>query len=184
MKIAAKIITPILTIALTLAAAKTASLTLLTASPANAKDRETAPAAYVNSDEKAYVAMQKLPADQPLHMLNMIRFKDKAVYKEGSEFAAKGWTGEQAYAEYGRHSSPIAARTGGKVVYFGMPQLTLIGPEHEKWDAIFIISYPNLASFLALVGDPEYKKHAFHRSAAVADSRLVRMAAAPAPAPK
>lgn len=159
----------------------TVSMAAAIALPVNAKDKDTAPATYVNSDAKAYAAMQNLPADQPLHMLNMIRFKDKASYEEGSAFAAKGWTGEQAYAEYSRHSGPIANRTGGKAAYFGIPQLTLIGPEHEKWDVIFIVSYPNLASFLALVGDPEYKKHAFHRSAAVADSRLVRMAPAPAP---
>ncbi|WP_108810387.1 DUF1330 domain-containing protein [Sphingorhabdus sp. Alg231-15] len=159
----------------------TLTMASLLALPVGAKDNETAPATYVNSDAKAYAAMQKLPADEPLHMLNMIRFKDKASYEDGSAFAVKGWTGQQAYAEYSRHSGPIANRAGGKVVYFGMPQLTLIGPEHEKWDAVFIVSYPNLASFLALVGDPEYKKHAFHRSAAVADSRLVRMASAPVP---
>lgn len=158
-----------------------ASLALFTTTAAAAENDHSTPAVYVNSDAKAYAAMQKLPTDQPLHMLNMIRFKKKASYEKASEFAAKGWTGEQAYAEYSRHSSPIANRTGGKVVYFGKPQLTLIGAEHEKWDAIFIVSYPNLASFLALVGDPEYKKHAFHRSAAVADSRLVRIAPAPAP---
>jgi len=176
---------------LTTATIVTASLALLAAVPAAANHHETtpakehvsAPATYINSDPKAYAAMQKLPTDEPLHMLNMIRFKDKADYKEGSEFAAKGWTGAQAYAEYNRRSSPIANRTGGKPLYFGMPQLTLIGAEHEKWDVIFIISYPNLASFLALVSDPEYKKHAFHRSAAVADSRLVRMAPAPVPVP-
>lgn len=159
----------------------TVSLAVSSAASAAAERDQSAPATYVNSDAKAYAEMQKLPVDQPLHMLNMIRFKDKASYEKGSEFAVKGWTGEQAYAEYSRHSSPIAARAGGKVAYFGMPQLTLIGAEHEKWDAIFIVSYPNLASFLALVGDPEYKKHAFHRSAAVADSRLVRMAPAPVP---
>ncbi len=170
MKITTKFAVPFIAVALASSAAVSA-----------AEDHQTMPSTYVNSDAKAYAAMQKLPADQPLHMLNMIRFKDKASYEKGSEFAAKGWTGEQAYTEYSRHSGPIATRTGGKVVYFGMPQLTLIGPEHEKWDAIFVVSYPNLASFLALVGDPEYKKHAFHRSAAVADSRLVRMAPAPVP---
>lgn len=149
--------------------------------PQSAKGHHASPATYVNSDPKAYAAMQKLPKDQPLHMLNMIRFADKATYEAGSEFAARGWTGAQAYAEYSRHSGPIANKVGGTVVYLGMPQLTLIGPEHEKWDAIFIVSYPNLASFLALVGDREYKKHAFHRSAAVADSRLVRMAPTAAP---
>ena len=138
------------------------------------------PKTYVNSDKKAYTAMQDLPKDEPLDMLNMIRYKDKADYEEGSEFAEKGWSGAQAYAEYSRYASPIANRVGGKVVYLGAPQLTVIGPEHEQWDAIFIVSYPNLNAFLALIGDPEYQQHAFHRSAGVADSRLVRMAPSPA----
>lgn len=145
------------------------------AEPSAVDPATEAPPAYINSTPEAYAQMQSLPMDEPLQMLNMIRFKEKAEYAEGSEFAAKDWTGEQAYAEYSRRSSPIANRIGGKPIYLGIPQLTLIGPQHEKWDAAFIIEYPDLATFLALVNDPEYKKHAFHRSAAVADSRLIRM---------
>lgn len=130
---------------------------------------------YINSTKQAYQAMQKLPADQPLHMLNMIKFAEIATYEPGSQHAAKNWTGRQAYREYGKYSTPILLAAGGKVIYSGEPQLTLIGPEHERWDAIFIISYPNAAAFLKFVNDPAYKKHAFHRSAAVADSRLIRL---------
>ncbi len=144
-------------------------------------DREGEPVAFINSTPEAYAAMQELPADEPLFMLNLIRFKDEAEYGERSEFAGRGWTGEQAYSEYSRISGPIAQRVGGRVAFAGLPQLTVIGPEHEKWDVAFIVSYPDLASFLALVTDPEYKEHAFHRSAAVADSRLVRMASLTAP---
>lgn len=138
-------------------------------------EKMAAPNTYITSDKKAYDAMLELPVDEPLDMLNMIRYKDKAVYEEGSEFAKKGWTGEQAYAEYRRHSSPVASRVGSSVAYVGVPQITVIGPEHEKWDSVFIIRYPNLKSFQALLSDPEYQKHAFHRSAAVADSRLIRL---------
>ncbi len=135
---------------------------------------------YVNSDKRAYAAMQALPVNEPIYMLNMIRYNAKAKYQAGSKFAEKGWTGAQAYMEYIRHSAPIAERTGSTATFVGEPQLTLIGPEHERWDSIFIASYPNLSSFLDLVGNADYQKHAFHRSAAVADSRLVRMALAPA----
>ncbi len=142
---------------------------------------ENETARYVNSTPEAYAAMQELPVDEPIFMLNLIRFKDEADYGERNEFASKGWTGEQAYAEYTRVSSPIAQRVGGRVTFAGLPQLTLIGPRDEQWDVAFIVSYPDLASFLALVTDPEYAEHAFHRKAAVADSRLVRMAAFPMP---
>ena len=134
---------------------------------------------YVNSTPEAYAAMQALPMDQPLQMLNLIRFNDEAAYAEGSEFATKGWSGEQAYAEYSRLSTPFATGVGGKPIYIGVPQLMLIGPQHETWDAAFIIEYPNFAAFLSFVNNPEYQKHAFHRSAAVAHSRLIRLALPP-----
>ncbi|MEM7457830.1 MAG: DUF1330 domain-containing protein [Pseudomonadota bacterium] len=149
------------------------------ADPGDASTISEAPPTYVNSTPEAYAAMQALPMDQPLQMLNLIRFNDDAAYAEGSEFASKGWSGEQAYAEYSRLSAPFATGVGGKPIYIGVPQLMLIGPQHETWDAAFIIEYPSFAAFLSFVNDPEYQKNAFHRSAAVADSRLIRLAPPP-----
>ncbi|MFK8047824.1 MAG: DUF1330 domain-containing protein [Halioglobus sp.] len=148
--------------------------------PATAEHHEAASASesmtYIDASTSALEAMLKLPMDEPIHRLNMIRFKEKAEYEKGSEFAAKGWTGAQAYAEYRRHAGPIAGRLGSKSLYGGMSQLTVIGPEGQQWDSIFILSYPNVLALKGLSEDPEYRKHAFHRTAGVADSRLIRMA--------
>ena len=80
----------------------------ITAIAATTTHADDAKKTYVNSDPAAYQAMQALPGDETFHMLNMIRFRDKAEYPEDSEFAEKGWTGEEAYAEYTRRSSPSA----------------------------------------------------------------------------
>lgn len=165
-----------------------ASLSLIAATPAAAKDHKTASVTeqnipskgYVDANPNAVVEMLKLPMDEEIHLLNMMRFKDKAEYPEGSEFAKKGWTGAQAIAEFRRNAGSIVERVGGHTHYTGMPQLTLIGPEGEQWDSIFIISYPNVAAFQALLADPEYQKHFLHRKAGTADSRLIRMVPAPA----
>jgi len=130
---------------------------------------------HISPNESALKAMQTLPIDEPIYMLNMIRLKDKADYEQDSEFASKGWTGAQAYAKYRHHAGAIVARLGGKSIYEGAAQLTLIGPKQEQWDSIFIIYYPNVAALQSLIQDPEYQKHAFHRRAGVADSRLIRM---------
>lgn len=130
---------------------------------------------HVDPSEAALNAMFSLPKDEPIHMLNMIRLRDKAVYPAGSEFAGMGWTGAQAYAEYRRHAGPAVARVGGKSIYAGKPQLTLIGPEDEQWDSIFIIYYSDVGGLLALNQDPEFQKNALHRKAGVADSRLIRL---------
>lgn len=147
----------------------------------SAESTELQKTTYINSTPEAYATMQSLPTDEPLHMLNMIQFKDTAIYDVDSEFSAKNWTGKQAYAEYSRLVTPIASRVGAQPIYIGEPQLTLIGPKHEKWDAVFILQYSDVASFLALVSDPEYKKHAFHRSAAIENSRLVRLTSSSKP---
>ncbi|WP_337658499.1 DUF1330 domain-containing protein [Sphingorhabdus sp. Alg231-15] len=158
------------------------SLVLSTAAPAAAEHHQAAANhGHIDANPKALGEMFKLPMDEEIHMLNMIKLKDKAEYPDGSEFAKKGWTGAQAYAEYRRHAGPIVARLGGSTHYTGVPQLTLIGPEDEQWDSIFIIYYPDVTILQALFEDPEYQKHAFHRKAGVADSRLIRMAPAPAP---
>ena len=134
---------------------------------------------HIDPTRESFEIFKALPRDEPLEMLNLIRFNDEAAYAEGSEFATKGWSGEQAYAEYSRLSTPFATGVGGKPIYIGVPQLMLIGPPHETWDAAFIIEYPDFAAFLSFVNNPEYQKHAFHRSAAVADSRLIRLALPP-----
>jgi hypothetical protein len=50
------------------------------------------------------------------------------------------------------------------------------GPEGEHWDLAFIAEYPGAGAFLAMVTDPDYREHVKHRTAGVADSRLIRMA--------
>ncbi|GAB5454194.1 MAG: DUF1330 domain-containing protein [Henriciella sp.] len=151
-----------------------AYVTLVEAAPAKAEDITAK--TYVHPTQKALDAMAELPMDEPIHMLNLIRLKDNADYEEGSEFAAKNWTGAEAFAKYRSHIGPIVKRLGGGSIYDGQSQLTLIGPELENWDSVFIIYYPNTAAMIAMNQDPEYQKHAFHRMAAVADSRLIRIA--------
>ena len=52
----------------------------------------------------------------------------------------------------------------------------LIGPETENWDECFIAQYPSVAAFVEMVRDPVYREAVKHRQAAVADSRLVKLA--------
>lgn len=125
---------------------------------------------FIDPSREQFGAMMKLPDDGPIHMLNLIRLREKAVYEDGREA-----TGAEAYAAYGKESGPIFSRVGGKIAHSWDPKLTLIGPETEKWDIAFIAEYPNAAAFGEMVKDPSYQAIVFHRQAAVADSRLVRL---------
>jgi uncharacterized protein (DUF1330 family) len=131
---------------------------------------------YVDPRRVDFDAFKALPRDQPIHMLNLLRFRDRADYPEGHEHADTGWSGRRAYREYGRTSSPAFSRVGGSIVWRGSFACALIGPDGERWDDGFVAAYPSAAAFLAMIADPEYQRAVVNRTAALADSRLLRFA--------
>lgn len=110
----------------------------------------------------------------PIHMLNLVRLRERADYGDG-----RAATGAQAYAEYGRLSAPVLERVGGRVVWRGAMEQMLIGPTEEVWDLCFIVAYDDPQAFADMIGDPAYRVAVVHRQAAVADSRLIRLAPLP-----
>ncbi|MBT8101553.1 MAG: DUF1330 domain-containing protein, partial [Gammaproteobacteria bacterium] len=124
---------------------------------------------HVDPEREQFEAFKKLPRDEPVMMLNLLRFRDKAVYDDGRDVS-----GHEAYETYGQETSPIFARVGGEIIWRGKPECTLIGPRDEHWDLAFIARYPTAGAFLEMVTDPDYRIAVKHRQAAVLDSRLVR----------
>lgn len=125
---------------------------------------------HVDPTREQYRDFMALGGETPIWMLNMLRFRKKAKYEDGREA-----TGAEAYAEYGRTSAPFFTGVGGRIVWSGKPEHILIGPDDERWDAIFIAEYPNPAAFSDMVKNPGYQAIVHHRQAAVKDSRLIRM---------
>src|SRR5262245_51539349 len=128
---------------------------------------------HVGFGKEAFVAFRSNDRPGPIQMLNLIRLKDQAVYPDGRSTPAS-----EAYAAYGRESHPVVARLGGRIVWRGRFEQTLIGPSSEAWDICFIAEYPSVGAFVDMAKDPIYRAAALHRQAAVADSRLIRLAPA------
>ena len=126
---------------------------------------------YIDPERDQFDSFKALPRDQPIMMLNFLRFSDKAVYEDGREA-----TGSEAYAAYGRESGPIFRRVGGEIIWRGKQELMVIGPKDKHWDLIFVARYPTAGAFLEMVTDPVYRSAVKHRQAAVIDSRLIRIA--------
>lgn len=126
---------------------------------------------HVDPTREKFGEFRSLPDNGPVHMLNLVRLRDAAVYPDG-----RAATGAEAYVAYGRESGPIFRRVGGRIAWSGDFRLMLIGPEDERWDICFIAEYPSAAAFVKMVKDPEYQKAVLHRQAAVEDSRLIRLA--------
>ena len=128
----------------------------------------------VDPTREAMAVFRGLPLDRPIAMINLLRFRETAAYPLDHPDHAEARTGAQAYAAYGRAAAPPFARSGGRQVWLGRPEQTLIGPADEAWDLAFIAAYPSGEAFLTMVRDPEYQAAVIHRQAAVADSRLIR----------
>jgi uncharacterized protein (DUF1330 family) len=122
-----------------------------------------------------FEAFKALPRDAPIQMLNLIRLKDLADYAADHPDHGRGVSGLEAYRAYGRDSAEVFARVGGRQIWAGRPQTVVTGPPEERWDLAFIAEYPSAGAFLAMVTDPDYRRHVRHRTAAVADSRLIRL---------
>lgn len=126
---------------------------------------------HVNPTKDSFRKFRETPATGPIHMLNLVKFRAKAAYEDGHEAS-----GAEAYTAYSTESGPIFRALGGRIIWSGNPQVMVIGPENgESWDIAFIAEYPDLEAFTAMIRDPEYQKAAKHRTAAVENSRLIRM---------
>lgn len=134
------------------------------------------PESYIDPTRESFDAFKSLPRDTPIQMLNLLRFKDRAVYSIGHSHAAARLTGFEAYSEYSRTSAPIFQKVGGSIVWRGTMESMVTGPQDKNWEMAFIAAYPNAGAFLAMVMDTEYKVAVIHRQAAVLDSRLIRFA--------
>lgn len=129
---------------------------------------------YRDTDRAQFDIFKSLDRDAPINMLNLVQVFDTAQYPPDHALAGTGLTGAQAYANYGKASGPVLARVGGRILWRGAFDVSLIGPQDEAWDLMFIAHYPTAGAFLAMVTDPEYKLAVVHRQAAVRNSRLIR----------
>ena len=131
---------------------------------------------FVDPSRENFDAFKALPRDTVIHMLNLLRFRDRAEYPDDHANAGKGLSGREAYAEYGRTSGAVFARVGGSVVWRGRMDAMVIGPTDKQWDLVFIARYPNAGAFMEMVTDPDYRIAVVNRQAAVLTSRLIRFA--------
>ena len=107
---------------------------------------------------------------EPIYMLNLLKFKEKAVYEDGRE---TNLTGREAYALYGEGFRKIMEPRGARVVYSGEVRGWLIGEGEGAWDSVAIISYPSTQVMLDMMRDPDYQAAQQHRAAGLEGQLLI-----------
>ena len=110
-------------------------------------------------------AFSQLPADKPVVMINLLKFKDTV--------AETGLSGAESYKGYMKAAMPYFQKANAEILYLGKPQRTLIGPEDEAlWDKILLVKYNSTADFLGMIKAEGYPTHL--RDQALLDSRLIQ----------
>ncbi|MEQ8840077.1 MAG: DUF1330 domain-containing protein [Acidimicrobiales bacterium] len=110
----------------------------------------------------------------PIRMINLLRFREVADYGDLPDPGENGpSTGAEAYGRYGAIAIAEVAAVGGHQFEAGTAHMTLIGPDDEQWDLVAIIEYPSPAAFLEMIAKPSYQAGIHHRTAGLADTRLI-----------
>ncbi|WOF74112.1 DUF1330 domain-containing protein [Parvibaculaceae bacterium PLY_AMNH_Bact1] len=123
----------------------------------------------VSKDDAALAAMAEADLDEPVVMLNLLRYRETA----GDGAGVDGLTGREAYEVYGKEFAKLHPRFGGEPVWMGRALNSIIGD--EEWDVVMLVRYPARRQFVDMMRDPDYLAIAPIRAAALADSRLVEM---------
>lgn len=109
--------------------------------------------------------------DGPFVMVNLLRFKPKAEYADGSNAHL---TGREAYAIYGVEVSKLVSALGGRVRYSGDVTGLMLGKVDDLWDAVALAEYPSLAAFQKMATSPDYHAIEHHRLAGLAGQLNIR----------
>jgi len=120
-------------------------------------------------------SLSEVPEDVPIVMLNLLRYKEHADYGDRTDVAP--CSGREAYFQrYAQIIAPLMAADGARLFWAGKVLAYVIAPADELWDDVALVEYPSVAAFRRLIGNPTYQSEAaFHRTAALEDSRLIAL---------
>jgi uncharacterized protein (DUF1330 family) len=131
----------------------------------------------IEPDEKQFAEIAGLagaPADGPIVMLNLNRYRERAQYEGDVPAGLDGdVSGHEAYLRYGMVAIAALARVGGAVLWQADAKLTAVGDETDRYDEVVAVWYPSFAAFIKLATDPEILAARAHRSAGLERAALI-----------
>jgi uncharacterized protein (DUF1330 family) len=119
--------------------------------------------------------VEELMADtsgSPIVMLNLLKFRAKAVYSDGRP---SDLTGRQAYDLYAAPMQKVVENGGGRVLFGGAVDSLVIGEVEDLWDTCLLVEYPSTAAFAGIVTSPQVAEIGVHRAAGLEGQLLIRM---------
>ena len=103
--------------------------------------------------------MKNYPADTPVVMINILRFRDQVDGREE--------TGTEAYDRYITNVTPLLQAVGGKVIWRGEVKLTVIGDDQDQPDVVLLVEYPSVQKFAEMSTSEAYRAISHDREIAL-----------------
>jgi len=118
----------------------------------------------IHPTEAQIAQLKTYPKNTPLVMLNILKFKARTITDE---------TGQEAYARYFKNAGFFVAEAGAKLIWKGNVHTSLIGDLDNQPHIVFLVEYPSVDHFFAMVSNPAYQKIANDRSIALEYGGLI-----------
>lgn len=98
----------------------------------------------------------------PIFMVNLLKFKERAEYEDGSD---SHLSGREAYQRYSNEVSQLILKYGGAVFFVADITNLTLGLADEMWDEVAIAVYPNRKALFDMSVSKEWVAISHHRAA-------------------
>ena len=102
--------------------------------------------------------LMKGPADKPVVMVNLLKFKQRADASEGDA------SGQEAYGRYAEQMRKVVESQGGRFIWAGRVDSMVIGEEDPGFHVVALVEYPSRQKFLEIAGSQKVREIGEHRS--------------------
>jgi uncharacterized protein (DUF1330 family) len=109
----------------------------------------------------------------PIVMVNLLSFRERAAYGADCAEAKENLSGRAAYQRYGATALRCLLEAGGRIVWGGQQEITVIGAKNDEWNEVICVRYPSRAAFLAMIDRPDYRAALYHRDAGLERTALL-----------
>jgi uncharacterized protein (DUF1330 family) len=107
------------------------------------------------------------PADQPVVMINLLKFKPRAGAGEGDA------SGQEAYGRYAEQMRKVVESQGGRFIWAGRVDSMVIGEEDPGFHVVALVEYPSRQKFIEIAGSERVREIGAHRSSGLESQWLL-----------
>lgn len=101
----------------------------------------------------------------PICMVNLLKFKARAEYKDGRESTL---TGREVYELYEAGVAKILQEVGGYIGFIGGIERLALGEVEELWDAVILAVWPSRQAMFEVMQSDGMQAISVHRTAGLA----------------